>query len=144
MRLLCISVNAPYSYARILLSRLGWYYQLLLVNYKNGYAGLLAPHLLPFLKPWLIVEMQLDEVISIGVTLIDIYLNWLNRFYVLILEGGLLVILIDCLILLSLFLDVTLHVYTNSFSPKEYFPLTYGLNGIKSRINRYLLTVGSF
>ena len=45
-------------------------------------------------------------------------------------------------------------VYVNSFFPCtaslwnslpiECFPLTYDLNGLKSRINRYLLTVGSF
>ena len=34
------------------------YYLELLKNYKNGYAGLLVLHLLPLLKPWLIVEMQ--------------------------------------------------------------------------------------
>ena len=34
-------------------------------------------------------------------------LNWLNWLHVLILEGGLLVILIDCMIFLSPFLDVT-------------------------------------
>ena len=45
-------------------------------------------------------------------------------------------------------------VYINSFFPRtdrlwnylpiECFPLTYDLNGLKSRINRHLLTVGSF
>ena len=45
-------------------------------------------------------------------------------------------------------------VYVNSFFPHtaklwnslpiEYFPLTYDLRGFKSRINRHLLTVGSF
>ena len=45
-------------------------------------------------------------------------------------------------------------VYVSSFFPRksrlwnsvpiEYFPLTYHLNGSKSRINRHLLTVGSF
>ena len=45
-------------------------------------------------------------------------------------------------------------VYANSFFPRtaglrnslptECFPLTYNLNGFKSRINRHLLTVGSF
>ena len=45
-------------------------------------------------------------------------------------------------------------VYVNSFLPRtarlwnslpiECFPLTYDLSGFKSRINRYLLTVGSF
>ena len=34
-------------------------------------------------------------------------LNWLNWLHVLILEGGLLIILIDCMIFLSPFLDVT-------------------------------------
>ena len=41
------------------------------------------------------------------VTLVDVHLNWLNWFHFLILEGGLLVILIDCMIFLSPFLDVT-------------------------------------
>ena len=45
-------------------------------------------------------------------------------------------------------------VYVNSFFPRtarlwnslpmEYFPLTYDLNGFKSKIKRHLLTVGSF
>ena len=42
-------------------------------------------------------------------------------------------------------------VYVNSFFPCtgrtlpiEYFPLTYDLSGLKSRINRHLLNVGSF
>ena len=45
-------------------------------------------------------------------------------------------------------------VYVNSFFPRtarlwnslsiECFPLTYNLNGFKSRLTRYLLTVGSF
>ena len=45
-------------------------------------------------------------------------------------------------------------VYVNSFIPRtarlwnslpiECFPLTYDLSGFKSRISRYLLTVGSF
>ena len=37
----------------------------------------------------------------------DVHLNWLNWFHFLILEGGLLVILIDCIIFLSPLLDVT-------------------------------------
>ena len=36
-----------------------------------------------------------------------VLLNWLNWFHFLILEGGLLVILIDCMIFLSPFLDAT-------------------------------------
>ena len=38
--------------------------------------------------------------------LVDVHLNWLNWFHFLSLEGGLLVILIDCMIFLSPFLDV--------------------------------------
>ena len=60
LRLLCISINLPYSHAwnTVVMSGL-----VLLVatwncwiNYKNGYAGLLVLHL-PLLNPWLIVEM---------------------------------------------------------------------------------------
>ena len=51
-------------------------------------------------------------------------------------------------------IDVTKDVYVNSFFPCtailwnslpiECFPLTYDLNVFKSRINKHLLTVGSF
>ena len=44
---------------------------------------------------------------SIGITLVDVHLNWLNWFHFLVLERGLLVILIDFMIFLSPFLDVT-------------------------------------
>ena len=40
-------------------------------------------------------------------TLVDVYLNWLNWFQFFFLEGGLLFILMDCMIFLSPFLDVT-------------------------------------
>ena len=81
-------------------------------------------------------------------------LNWLNWFLSLILEGGLPVILIDCIIFLSPFLNVVrMSMSIVSFPrtaklwnslPVECFPLTYDLNGFKSRINRLLLTVSSF
>ena len=67
--------------------------------------------------------------------------------------GGLLVILIDCMIFLPPFLDVTkISMSTVSFLlqldwnslPMECFPLTYVLNGFKSKIDRDLLTIGSF
>ena len=44
---------------------------------------------------------------SIGITLVDVHQNWLNWFCLVFLEEGLLVILIDCMIFLSPFLDVT-------------------------------------
>ena len=39
--------------------------------------------------------------------MVDAHLNWLNWLHFLILVGGLLVILIDCMIFLFPFLDVT-------------------------------------
>ena len=47
------------------------------------------------------------ELFSLGITLVDVHLNWLNWFQFLSLEGGLLVILIDCMIFLSQFEDAT-------------------------------------
>ena len=37
--------------------------------------------------------------------MVDVHLNWLSWFHSLILEGGLLVILIDCIMFLSPVLD---------------------------------------
>ena len=76
-------------------------------------------------------------------------MNLLNWFHFLILKGDLLFILIDYMIFLSPFLDVTwMSMSTVSFLAQlDYgpmIPLTYDLNGFKSGINRYLLTVGSF
>ena len=52
----------------------------------------------------------------IGITLIGVHLNWLNWFHVVVLVGGLLVILIDCMIFMSPFLDVsTMSMSTISF-----------------------------
>ena len=68
---------------------------------------ILVLHLLPLLNPCLIIEMQPAEVFSMGITLVDVHLNWLNWFHFLILKGGLLVILIDCMIFVSPFLNVT-------------------------------------
>ena len=109
--------------------------------------------------PWnlgpLLKSSKLLKVFSISNTLVDVLKNWLNWFYFLFLEAGLLVILIDCMIFLSTFLDVTrMSMSTVSFLAQldsgilcffslEYSPLTNNLNGIKSRINRHLLTVGS-
>ena len=71
-----------------------------------------------------------------SITLVDVLPNWLNWFHFLLPDGGLLVILIDCMIFLSPFLDV-IKMSMSTVS------LTCNLNGFKSR-NRHLLTVGSF
>ena len=74
-------------------------------------------------------------------------------FQLLFLEGGFLVILIDGIVFLSPFLEVTKMSYVNNFFPRtarlwnslsiEYSPLTHNLNCFKSRINRLLLTLDS-
>ena len=43
----------------------------------------------------------------LGITLVDVHLNWLNWFHFLTLEGCLFVVLIDCMIYLSALLDIT-------------------------------------
>ena len=86
------------------------------ISCKNRYAGLLVLHLPSVLNHWLIVEMQPASVISIGITLVDVYLNLPKWSHFLIPYGGLLVILKDCMIFLSPFLDVpTMSMPTVSF-----------------------------
>ena len=95
------------------------------------------------------------QVFSSGITLVDVHLNW---FRFIILEGGPYSPYTPYSDRLHDF-SVTIprcykDVYVNSFFPRtarlwnslriECFPLTYDLSGSKSRINRYLLTVGSF
>ena len=54
--------------------------------------------------------------LSIDIILVDVLQDWLSWFHFLFLEGGLLVILIDCMIFLSPFLDVTrMSISTVSF-----------------------------
>ena len=48
-----------------------------------------------------------QNVASLSLTLVDVHLNWPNWLHFPILEGGLLVILVDCMNILSPFLDVT-------------------------------------
>ena len=45
-----------------------------------------------------LVKPQPAKVFSIDITLIDVHMNWLNVFYLFILEGSLRVIVIDCMI----------------------------------------------
>ena len=72
--------------------------------------------------------------------MVDVHLNLLNWFHFFVLEGGLLNILIDCMIILSPFLDVTRYlrqqflpdtVKLKNSLPIECFPLAYHLNGFK-------------
>ena len=90
-----------------------------------------------------------QPVFSIGIILVDVLQNCLSWFHFLLLEGGLLIILIDCMIFLSPFVDVTrMSMSTVSFRtqldwnslPIECFLFAYNLNRFKSRINSHLAT----
>ena len=84
------------------------------ISYISGYVGLLVLHLLPLLNHWL--KCSQLKSFPIGINLADVHLNWLHWFHFLVLERGLLVILIDCMIFLSTFLDVKrMSVSTVSF-----------------------------
>ena len=80
--------------------------------------------------------------------LVDVHLNWLNWFHLLILAEGPLVILIVCKIFISPFLNLQ-DVYVNRFFPRtpklwnslpaECFSLTDYLNDFKGCV-RYIFT----
>ena len=71
-----------------------------LTSYKNEYAVLFVLHLLFLLNPFL--NIKLWPVFSVGMALVDVLENWLNCFHLLFLVGGLLVILIDCMIFVTI------------------------------------------
>ena len=66
----------------------------------------LIPSINFFLMRLLCISINLPYTWSYH-TLVDVLLNWLNWYHFLFLEGGLLAILIDCMIFLSPFQDVT-------------------------------------
>ena len=71
----------------------------------------------PLLNTSLCSSMKCSQLVfSIGITLVDVHLNWFKWFHFLFLEGAVLAILIDCMIFLSPFLDVTrMSISTVSF-----------------------------
>ena len=91
--------------------------------------------------------------LSLLYVIMNVHLNWLNWIYFLILEKYLLVILINCMIFLSLFKNVTMmsmltvfflaRLDFGIFFAIKCFPLIYDLNSFKSRIKRHLSVVGS-
>ena len=95
----------------IVLSCLGWCPELLLgivrQATKTNMQDCWSFTCCTFLNPWLIVEMWPAQVFSIGITLVDALQNCPNWFHFLFLERSLLVILINCMIFLSPFVDVT-------------------------------------
>ena len=148
--LLCVSIILTFSLAWIPVVMSGlafgvttWNCQ---ISYKNRYVGLLILHLLPLSNHWLCLSriiIKTQSIFSKSITLVDVHLNWLNWFSFLIVEGGLLVILIDC-IFLSLLQDISDTARLWNFLAIECFPLTCDLNDFKSRINRHMLILGYF
>ena len=99
--LLCISINLPYAHV-----------------WNTVVTSRLVPLVAIFLNPWLITKMWPAWLFSIGITLVDVLQNWLNLCHFLFLEGGLLNILMDCMIFLSPSLDFTrMSISTVSFLP---------------------------
>ena len=75
---------------------------------------IVGPSLAAYLEP--LAHRQNVASIAIGFTLVDVLQNWLNWFHFLFLEESLLVILIDCMIFLSPFLDfIRMSMSTVSF-----------------------------
>ena len=79
----------------------------LLDKLQKRICRIVDPSLAASLEPLAHRQMWPAQVFSIGVILVDVLQNWLNWFDFLFLEGGLLVILKDCMIFLSPFLEVT-------------------------------------
>ena len=107
---LCISIYLPYAHAWNTALTSGLMSLVATgncqISQKNRHAILSLLHL-PLLNHQLIAEMQRASVFSIYITFVNINLNWLYWFHFLSLEGGLLVILIDCMIFLSPFLYIS-------------------------------------
>ena len=59
---------------------------------------------------------QFKPFLYIGIKLVDVHLNWFNWLHFLILEGGLLIILINCMIFVSPFLDWEFKLRTWKYS----------------------------
>ena len=99
--LLCISINLPYAHV-----------------WNTVVTSRLVPLVAILLNPWLITKIWPAWLFSIGITLVDVLQNWLNWCHFLFLEGGLLNILMDCMIFLSPSLDFTrMSLSTVSFLP---------------------------
>ena len=110
LMLLCISIIVPYDLAwnTVVMSELVPLAATLLDKLQNWMWRTLGPSLAASLEPlahrWNVANLSL---LYIGITLVDVHLNWLNWFNFLILLGGLLVIPINYTTFLLPFLDVT-------------------------------------
>ena len=105
--LLCIAIRPCMEYCCHVWAGSPSCYLELLDKLQSEYVGLLVIHLLLLWNPWLIVKMWPSQDFPVGITLVDFLQNWLNWFLFLFFKEGLIVILIDCMIFLSPFPDVT-------------------------------------
>ena len=86
--------------------------------------------------------------LSIGITLVDIHLNWIHLLILLAGQKDFKKVVRFSVTIRRCYKDV----YLNSFFPctarlwnylsAECFPLTYDLNGFKSRVNRHHFSLG--
>ena len=90
------------------------YYLELLDKLKKRIYRTVGPLLAASLEPLAPRRLNVASF-SIGISLVDVDLNCLNWFHFLILDGGLLHIMINCMVFLSLFLD---YAYFSSFFPR--------------------------
>ena len=88
-------------------SKLDWgSYIIYIAKTVSKKIGALIRSIIFFLLRLLCISLNLTYTWSYH-TLVDVLLNWLKWYHFLFLEGGLLAILIDCMIFLSPFQDVT-------------------------------------
>ena len=74
------------------------YYLRMLAKLQKQICSTFGPSFAASLKP-LVHQWNLTSLVfSIGITLVDVHLSWLNWFYFLILKGIILVVLIYCMI----------------------------------------------
>ena len=110
LRMLFISVNQPYNLAswnNVVMSGLVLLDAIWIcwINYRN-ICRIVVLSLAALLNSWFIVEIQRASAFSIGITLVDVHLNWLNQFHFLNLQTVPFTILIGCMVFPSSFLDV--------------------------------------
>ena len=79
----------------------------LLDKLQTWICRIVVPSLAVCLEPMAHYRNVASLSFFIGVTVVDVHLNWLNRSHFYILSRGLVIILKDCIISLSAFVDVT-------------------------------------
>ena len=94
-------------------SKLDWYSYIVSISKTASKKVGALIHSMKFLSPEMVLyhckstkRLCMEHCCHVWADDSSCHLNWLNWFHFLILDGGLLVILTDCIIFLSLFLDV--------------------------------------